>query len=98
MLNKLRLLVINVRRRTVLFMVCKYIIFFFIYVKVALTDHEIWPRLNNQKTSCLRHPQYMLNVTTIHYCFIRLSEYPRPHLMCALLKGNLLIQTCFNTL
>lgn len=27
MLNKLRLLVINVRRRTVLFIVCKYILF-----------------------------------------------------------------------
>lgn len=43
MLNKLRLLVINVRRRTVLFIVCKYILFLK-YVKVAPTVREKWPK------------------------------------------------------
>lgn len=50
MLNKLRLLVINVRR-TVLFMVCKYI--HFLYVKVALTDHERWPKTKQSEDQLL---------------------------------------------
>lgn len=51
MLNNLRLLVINVRRRTVLFMVCKYILF--LYVKVALTVRERWPKTKQSEDQLL---------------------------------------------
>lgn len=52
MLNKLRLLVINVRKRTVLFMVCKYILFF-IHVKVAPTVREQWPKTKQSEDQLL---------------------------------------------
>lgn len=51
MLSKLRLLVINVRRRTVLLIVCKYILFF--NVKVVPTVRERWPKTKQSENQLL---------------------------------------------
>lgn len=47
MLNKLRLLVINVRTGTVLFF--WFVNILFLYVKVALTVNERWPKSTQSK-------------------------------------------------
>lgn len=97
MLNKLRLLVINVRRRTVLFMVCKYILFF--NVKVALTVHERWPKTKQSEDQLLASSTVYAKCnyhTLLLYRTHLITSPTTPSLLC-LLKGNLLNESYFNS-
>lgn len=97
MLNKLRLLVINVRRRTVLFIVCKY--FLFLYIKVALTVRERWPKIKQSEDQLLASSTVYAkcNYHTLLLYQTHLITSPTPPTHVCLLKGNLLTESYFNS-
>lgn len=92
MLNKLRLLVINVRTGTVLFLVCKYS---FLYVKVALTVNERWPKSTQSKDqlltylTCNYHPSLMFIKpisSSLSFFKENLLSFPNHSLLCLMLN------------
>ncbi len=87
MLNKLRLLVINVRRRTVLFIVCKYILF--LYVKVAPTVRERWPKSKQSEDQLLISSTVYAkcNYHTLFLYQTYLIISPHSSTSCALIKA-----------